>query len=684
VFNAITKCAAKCHVAVQNMGIHRFIRLLRLCAATFQSFVDLKSHTVLPETDIASSPWLLQESFNTLCATTIIVVDVGVKNLGSNPDEKKKMMHGVLDLLLLVLTSPQSSVTHLRAVGGVIQILELDVDLFLEVAGATLQHWARIVLSLMNSVSLSVRSIAVDFVVSLLGSTFQAHGSIDSVLIVFATVLPEVVAREIALCSVSGHISSADDIAKSVWPMRRAIADLGEANPTDDDRVDTQLSPVLSAFCRACQAIIDGVLIELSLRGDDFLVVGAEVHRNDGPEVVFDADEESLLEASSFFVAETAPMQKIRWLQTLKSLHVTKSNWIEAGECALLCAQVVCESFPHLHVIWRPNRFALWSDNHRSIWLDIVGKDMGHPDRGNAEVMSFAEHFLEPVDVLKSPTTLPLGKLSPLTVSAMCDVLERTIDEAVTLYSKDIGMPYCRLEPILSAVMRVVEDHSRQRVNAATFRSPASLPWTRHLQEEAKLQRVLASTSERMSTLLSVAADIHTDSLRPLNFIVIRLFGAKPSRFKESTTLPTFLEWEKPCVCRVPNSLAERFDTAEMTVDACLEFIKPFVSSLRFMRGDGNVFVETEPHRTEDEIEEGKTYLEVFPVSLTESRAVNAQYERQAFSPPERGDPRRNRCCLHIPWCALATKCFAHNRYCFHEIHVGWLLTVSVPKDAKE
>jgi hypothetical protein len=607
------------------MGIHRFIRLLRLSAATFQSFVDLKSHTVPPETVITSSPWLLQESFNTLCATTIIVVDVGMKNLGGNPDEKRKMMHGVLDLLLLVLTSPQSSVTHLRAVGGAIQILELDVDLFLEVAGSTLQHWARVVLSLMNSASLSVRSIAVDFVVSLLGSTFHGHGSIDSVLIVFATVLPEVVAREIALCSVSGHISNADDIARSVWPIRRAIADLGEANPTDDDRVDTQLSPVLSAFCRACQAIMDGVLIELRLQGDEIHVVGAEVHKNGGTETVFDADEESLLEASSFFAAETAPMQKIRWLQTLKSLHMSKSNWIEAGECALLCAQVVCESFPHVHVIWRPNRFALWLDNHRSIWLDAVGKDMGHPDRGNAEVMSFAEHFLEPVDVFKSPTTLPLGKLPPLTVSAMCDLLHRTIDEAVTLYSKDIGMPYYRLEPILSAVMRVVENHSRQSVYAATFRSPASSPWTRHLQQEAKLRLVLASTSERMSSLLSVAADTHSDSLPPMNFICIRLFGAKPSRFKESTALPTFLEWEKPCICRVPNSLAEKFDTAELTVGACLEFVKPIVSSLRFMRGDGNVVVRTEAHHTEEEIQDGKTYLEVYPVSLTESRAMHAK-----------------------------------------------------------
>ena len=75
------------------------------------------------------SPWLLQESFNTICATTNVVVEVCVGFMSAYPDEQRKTMCGILDLLLHVLTTPQSSVTHLRAVAGALQALEFDVDL---------------------------------------------------------------------------------------------------------------------------------------------------------------------------------------------------------------------------------------------------------------------------------------------------------------------------------------------------------------------------------------------------------------------------------------------------------------------------------------------------------------------------------------------------------------------------
>jgi hypothetical protein len=51
----------------------------------------------------------------------------------------------------------------------------------------------------MNSTSLSVRSIAVDFMISLLGSTFEENGTIDEILLVVFTVLLEVAAREVAM-----------------------------------------------------------------------------------------------------------------------------------------------------------------------------------------------------------------------------------------------------------------------------------------------------------------------------------------------------------------------------------------------------------------------------------------------------------------------------------------------------
>ena len=88
--------------------------------------------------------WLLQESFNTVCATTNVVVEACVGLTVGYPQEQRKMMQGLLDLLLHVLTTPQSSVTHLRAVGGALQAMEqFGVDLFLEITGTSFQEALR-------------------------------------------------------------------------------------------------------------------------------------------------------------------------------------------------------------------------------------------------------------------------------------------------------------------------------------------------------------------------------------------------------------------------------------------------------------------------------------------------------------------------------------------------------------
>jgi hypothetical protein len=168
-----------------------------------------------------------------------MLVDEGAVSISASPKEEKKMTQGLLDLLLHVLTAPQSAVTYLRTVGGALHTLnKLGVENFLEAGGTNIQHWLRIILTLMNSISLSVRSMAVDFIVSLLGAAFNVKGNIDEIGIMMATVLPEVVAREIALYSVSGLIMSIDDVETAVWPLRRALADIEESNPLDDDRID--------------------------------------------------------------------------------------------------------------------------------------------------------------------------------------------------------------------------------------------------------------------------------------------------------------------------------------------------------------------------------------------------------------------------------------------------------------
>lgn len=516
------------------------------------------------------------------------------------------MIHGILDLLLHVLTTPQSSVTHLRAVGGTIQAFEkFGINLFLEVTGGSLQHWIRIILSLMNSLALSVRSIAVDFVVSLLGSAFDSVGNIDELALIFVTVLPEVVAREIALCSVSGHVKDIEDIERSVWPLRRSFADVEDANPLDDDRVDPQLSPVLSVFCRACQAVIDGVLVEMRLKGSDCIVVGARMKAVSFQTYTFDADEESLFEAANFFVPEIAPLQRIRWLMTLKSLHKAKGQWVEAAETLMMCARTISDSIPHLKDVWRPSRFSLWSDTRRSLWLSTVGEDMGNPERGNEQVMSFADAFLEP-ELLESPneTSSATSKLPQPTVSGLCLLLTKITKEAVELYLREEavdGLAYTRLESLLKLLMDVLDEHGMTGVDTGRTRLGGIKGRRRYVEEEASLRKVIATISTSMTKLaerlLGTVQD-EPNSPKPIEgrnrnkgkrrpyFVQVLLSGKKPRRFLESTTLPTFCEWDTPCICRVPKKIVDAaFKLAGknhglLEEIMCTEFGKPLRTAL--------------------------------------------------------------------------------------------------------
>lgn len=499
-----------------------------------------------------------------------MLVDVSCGPISSFPKEEKKMTEGILDLLLHVLTAPQSAVTYLRTIGGALHTLnKLGADNFIEAGGASMQHWLRIMLTLMNSTSLSVRSVAVDFMVSLLGATYNAKGNIDEIGIMLATVLPEVVAREIALYSVNGLIRSIEDVERAAWPLRRALADIEEANPLDDDRVDPFLSPLLSTLCRACQAIIDGVLIELRLTGRECTIVGSKVQMRDGDCYIFDADEESLYEAASFFVPETAPLQKLRWLFTLTRLHEAKGQWVEAAETLILCARTASDSIPHINSVWRPSRFVLWYDSRRSLWLSTVGKDMGRPDRGHEQVMQFADVFLEPPSLVQEvPSKSQSSKLPLPSIQEMCNILTYATKQAVSNYLKEVGMEELassRLEVLLQTVMLVTDDHNMKSFSNPKKNTVAARKRT--ADEIAALRRSSAVLNGELTKLAeSFVSDTGSsprksspkdDFRRRQYYVRVILSGKKPHRFLESTTIPTFLEWNNPCICRVPQRVIE-------------------------------------------------------------------------------------------------------------------------------
>jgi hypothetical protein len=96
-----------------------------------------------------------------------------------------------------------------------------------------------------------------------------------------------------------------------------------------------------------------------------------------------------------------------------------------------------------------------------------------------------------------------------------------------------------------------------------------------YVEEVACLRKVMASITGDMTKvaerLLLVVQDapISSKSLKSKSeipqrgedqpyYVRLLLSGRKPRRFEESTTLPTFLEWDNPCICRVPKDVVQQ------------------------------------------------------------------------------------------------------------------------------
>ena len=615
------------------------------------------------------SPWLVQESFNTISAASIVLVDECCDILSSrNSFELECLTEGVLDLLLQIIATPLSSVTLLRGLGAVSHVLEkVGAAVFLDAAGDNLQHWGRMFFTLMNSTSLSVRSMSVDLMVSLFGCVFKESGNTDQVAQVFVTVLPEVVAREIALYSAHQHIKTAACVERSMWPLRRALAEIEDADPSDDDRVDASLLPFLKQFCRVCQAVIDGVIIELRLLGDNCVIMGFPVKmlsgklrscHEDGQKIpllwTFDADEESLFEAADFFSPETSPTQKIRWLMTLKRLHELKGQWVEAAETLILCARTAADAIPHINHVWRPSRFSEW--------------------KNSKSVAAFCDDFLEPsslrnttdsADEAKGSNALP----SP-TIVSLCKILTMVSKESVRLYDKEshmVSLAYSRLQEVLKIIMGVVEDHAALSLRHNTRRG-ARYHKQNFTEDIAALRKVSAAVNELVTKLaermhlLSEESSMSLSSLANMFkydqgtdngshpgavYVRIVLVGKKSNRFQESTNIPTFLDWASPYICRVPgtavskalkNAAGGRGQTLEESIahEICKAFAEPLISTLREEMPEQLIEFSSEIP-DEFSIEKGnKLHLVVTPVIVRENTQQN-QVQSKRFQVRKQG-----------------------------------------------
>ena len=445
----------------------------------------------------------------------------------------------------------------------------------MRVVGDGLQHWSRVVLTLMNSTELSVRSMAVDFTVSLLGAVYNDRGSVDDIALVFLTVLPEVAAREIALFNLSGLTKTMDDVEVTLWPIRRAFADIEETSPDDDERVDPQLMPIILTICRTGQAILDSVLVELRLKGFDsysLLKTMSSLSRNktstkdDCLKTLFDADEESVLEAASFFSTETGMPQKIRWLLTLRDLHISKSQWAEAAEALILSANSIIDSMAHITDIWRPWTFNLWKDYRKAPWLSNIGLSTEHS--GNEFVMEFAESFLEPPGLVQVST-------NRFSIETMCSTLSSIVDQAFLSFNQEDGLQdlaYLHFETLLNRISLIITNQDRK------LRS----------NDIALLRRVRGNICTKLARCDKDSNVQSSTSIAHQKYVRIVLRGNKPIRFKESTTIPTYFEWNMPSICRVPISevskarkVAESSPMKSEDECVCTVFAEKYMSALK-------------------------------------------------------------------------------------------------------
>lgn len=625
--------------------IHQFISLLKLSSTTCQYFIPgNESFCTLG----GLSKEMTQETFNCISATVILLVEECIDYFASNRYEMEKLAKGVFDLLLHVTATPQSSITLLRTLGGkkiggkhhlnfcaphphsisplpfciVISgsahaLDKFGASAFLNAVGNDLQHWGRVILTMMNSTELSVRSMAVDFFVSLLGGIYNDRGSIDDIGLSVLTVLPEVVAREISLCSVSGLITSIGDAETALWPLRRSLADVEETNPIDDDRIDTQLIPSITTFCRTGQAIIDGVFVEMRLKGasekvDVGKIAEAQSKRlttsfqfgNLHPGAIFDADEESLLEAANFFSPQTSPPQKLRWLFALRDLHVTKRQWSEAAETLVLGAHSLIISLEHLGNIWRPNQFDLWNDYRHSPWLKTVGLS----EESNGAVMRFARSFLEPGGMFYGTGQYTYTR--QLSVRDVCSVLNVVIEQIYLAYAEEEGMEdiaFAHFEELLNKISASINNVSR-RYNSEDINA---------------LRRVRALICSKL-TPLTVHDIVGSPTRNQLDstvdfrggvYVRLLLCGYKPDFLKESTTIPTYFEWNAASICRVPVSVImtatvlQKKTKRSLEECICMAFAEPLTKALKDKGSEIPIIVQA--NSTDDGVDESKTSINI-------------------------------------------------------------------------
>jgi hypothetical protein len=333
----------------------------------------------------------------------------------------------------------------------------------------------------------------------------------------------------------------------------------------------------------AFTAILDGVLVEFRLKGFDpndlrNAKSSAAGHTGSSKDnhcsrTFFDADEESVLEAATFFAPESSMPQKVRWLTTLRDLHISKSQWTEAAETLILSANSIIDSLPHLVETWRPWPFDLWSNFRLSPWLTPVGLSHKLQALDNETVLEFAGSFIQSNGLAHSATNF-------LSIETVCATLSSIVDQAFLAFDQEgdlEDLAYTHFESLLNKISRMIENEDRK------FRS-------QDISHMRRARDTVCAKLVRLHKDCTIGAGIHVGTM---NYVRVILRGRKPLRFQESTTLPTYFEWNMPSICRVPLPVmtkAKQYmssNTMKSECDCiCSAFAEEYMSALK---ADGGV-----------------------------------------------------------------------------------------------
>ena len=111
-FSCILHCPSN-----QNYRIRDFVTLLTLASITLQHLLTV-SHDDSFQVLGGRGREMTQESFNCLSASVILIVDECVDTVMMDTGKVGLLAKSVFDILMHLLTTPQSSVTLLRTLGG--------------------------------------------------------------------------------------------------------------------------------------------------------------------------------------------------------------------------------------------------------------------------------------------------------------------------------------------------------------------------------------------------------------------------------------------------------------------------------------------------------------------------------------------------------------------------------------